>query len=164
VFPVLLPPLRERPEDIPALARHFSERAAIRFGLPVRMPTERDLALLGSYAWPGNVRELSAVIDRAAILGSGQRLEVAKALGIAPAPSAGPPVEEAPPGPAASDRGAVSPLDAAMRRHIESALSAAHGRIEGPHGAARLLNVNPHTLRARMRRLGIEWGRFRASP
>jgi transcriptional regulator with GAF, ATPase, and Fis domain len=50
-----------------------------------------------------------------------------------------------------------------MRRHIESALAATHGRIEGPHGAARLLRINPHTLRARMRRLGIAWDRFRES-
>ena len=82
VFPIVLPPLRERREDIARLAAHFAQRAATRFGLAPVAPTPEDLTLLMSYPWPGNVRELGAVIDRAAILGDGQRLEVAKALGI----------------------------------------------------------------------------------
>src|SRR5690606_29630041 len=81
VFPIDLPALRERPEDLPALANHFANRAARRFGLPVLLPTREDLNLLLAYDWPGNVRELAAVIDRAAILGNGKRLEVAAALG-----------------------------------------------------------------------------------
>ena len=161
VFPVLLPPLRERREDIPALARHFAERAAMRFGLTVQMPTAQDMAGLFAYAWPGNVRELAAVIDRAAILGNGERLEVAKALGIAPAPAPAPRAANAAAGHVAGATEGVEALDAAIRQHIESALAVALGRIEGPHGAARLLKVNPHTLRARMRKLGIDWRRFR---
>ncbi|MFO0870892.1 MAG: sigma-54 dependent transcriptional regulator, partial [Pirellulales bacterium] len=82
VFPILLPRLRERLEDIPALARHFAQRAAHRFGLVFVEPTAADLALLTNYDWPGNIRELGAVIDRAAILGNGKRLEVAQALGF----------------------------------------------------------------------------------
>ncbi len=164
VFPIVIPPLRERKEDIPELARHFAQRAAIRFGLPLVMPSEEDLLLLQAYDWPGNVRELGAVIDRAAILGDGKRLEVAKALGISlPQPirleqqqSAA--AKQAPP--AAN----VEPLDQAMRRHIEAALTATRGRIEGPRGAAALLRINPHTLRGRMRKLGIDWRRFRARP
>ncbi|HMC10172.1 MAG TPA: sigma-54 dependent transcriptional regulator, partial [Pirellulaceae bacterium] len=81
VFPILLPRLRERIEDIPALARHFAQRAANRFGLPPVEPTTADLHLLVNYPWPGNIRELGAVIDRAAILGNGERLDVALALG-----------------------------------------------------------------------------------
>ena len=99
------------------------------------------------------------MIDRAAILGNGARLEVAKALGIAPAPT--PRSMNAAVGHVAGATEGVEALDAAIRQHIESALAVALGRIEGPHGAARLLKVNPHTLRARMRKLGIDWQRFR---
>src|SRR5262245_20265883 len=81
MFPILLPPLRDRPEDIPALANHFAERAAIRFGLSPVSPGAADIKLLQSYDWPGNIRELGAVIDRAAILGDGDRLELEAALG-----------------------------------------------------------------------------------
>src|SRR4029079_19271903 len=80
VFPILLPPLRDRIEDIPALARHFAERAAMRFGLAPVVPSDAEIELLQSYHWPGNIRELGAVIDRAAILGNGQSLELATAL------------------------------------------------------------------------------------
>jgi hydrogenase-4 transcriptional activator len=156
VFPVLLPPLRERPGDIPDLARHFAERAATRFGLSIQFPTESDLEALAAYSWPGNVRELAAVIDRAAILGNGAQLEVVKALG-APIGNTAPAVIHAAPG-----RPVVS-MDDAMKQHIESALGATQGRIEGPRGAAALLKINPHTLRARMRKLRIDWSRFRYS-
>jgi formate hydrogenlyase transcriptional activator len=160
VFPVVLPPLRERPGDIPALARHFAERAATRFGLPLRFPSGEDMAALMAYPWPGNVRELAAVIDRAAILGQGERLHVATALGVAPL---APAPERAPAEPAGTVTAPrLDSLDAAMRRHIEAALATTRGRVEGPDGAARLLQINPHTLRARMRRLGIDWGRFRS--
>ena len=81
VFPILLPPLRERRDDIPELAHHFAERAALRFGLAPSAPTTDDLQLLQSYDWPGNIRELGTVIDRAAILGNGHGLQVSKALG-----------------------------------------------------------------------------------
>ena len=163
VFPVLLPPLRERREDIPDLARHFAERAAVRFTLPVALPTPEDFRLLQAYAWPGNIRELGAVIDRAAILGDGQRLEIAKALGTgtshvtAYSPSGPEPAKPVQP---PTPREIVS-LNVAMRQHIEAALIATRGRIEGRKGAAALLKINPHTLRARMRKLGVEWSRFR---
>ena len=163
VFPIVLPPLRERREDIAEMARHFAQRAATRFGLAPAVPTAEDMEMLAAYPWPGNVRELATVIDRAAILGDGKRLEIAHALGIA-----APPTDFSPDGhaakpaqpPAAAPSGIVS-LEAAMRRHIEAALSAASGRIEGPHGTARRLAINPHTLRARMRKLGIDWKQFR---
>jgi transcriptional regulator with GAF, ATPase, and Fis domain len=169
VFPILLPRLAERVEDIPALARHFAERAANRFGLPLVEPTSADLIVLRNYAWPGNIRELGAVIDRAAILGNGERLEVAKALGIttqrpAPlAPAVPPPTlyEVVPEDPNFQPPLVVATLDAAMKEHIERALIATHGRIEGRGGTAELLKINPHTLRARMRKLKINWARFR---
>ncbi len=93
VFPIVLPPLRERREDIAKLAPHFAGRAATRFGLAPVVPTTEDLALLAAYSWPGNVRELAAVIDRAAILGDGKRLDVATALGVGAVP---PPASPAP--------------------------------------------------------------------
>jgi hydrogenase-4 transcriptional activator len=156
-FPIVLPPLRERREDIPALAAHFVEKAARHFGLrPVRLSAE-DIEILASYDWPGNVREMSSVLDRAAILGDGETLEVAAALGS--------------PDPRLARRGSTaaaivpakgrSALDDAMRKHIESTLRACHGRIEGKGGTADRLDINPHTLRARMRKLGIDWKRFR---
>ena len=163
VFPILLPPLRDRPEDIPDLARHFAERASTRFGLSFVAPSAADLSLLTTYPWPGNIRELGAVVDRAAILGEGKTLEVAKALGISsPLPNriASISTNGATPPTVPSDHPLVS-IDAAMRQHIERALDATRGRIEGPHGAAALLAINPHTLRARMRKLRISWREFR---
>lgn len=165
VFPIPLPPLRERLQDIPALAAHFSLRAADRLGLPPRMPDGDDLALLAAYPWPGNVRELGSVIERAAILGNGKRLEVARSLGVHPL-AAGTSsfrseslvqfperqIEAAP---------EVISLEDANRRHIEQALERCLGRVDGPFGAARLLNLNPNTLRSKMRRLGLEPRRFR---
>jgi hydrogenase-4 transcriptional activator len=174
VFPIVLPPLRERREDIARLATHFIERAATRFGLAPVAATAEDLRLLMSYDWPGNVRELGAVIDRAAILGEGKRLEVAKALGVdsqvprkttAGRPpghrgsNATPRSADGTPSPAE-----IEPLTIVMRSHIEAALQATHGRIEGRQGAAALLQINPHTLRAKMRKLGIDWARFRTAP
>jgi transcriptional regulator with GAF, ATPase, and Fis domain len=160
VFPIELPALRERPEDMPALATHLALRASRRFGLSPILPTRADIDLLTGYPWPGNVRELAAVIDRAAILGNGERLHVAQALGVgrtASMPAGGPKPAVAQTGPEV-----LASLDEAMATHIERALSLAGGRIEGLRGAARLLRVNPHTLRSRMRRLGIDWRAFRS--
>ena len=139
-------------------------------------PTASDLGLLSSYPWPGNIRELGAVIDRAAILGGGRTLAVDVALGLGRQPTVPPtPPDEAtlyevipesaasptPLSPAAGPRGDIAPLATAMRQHIERALAATRGRIEGQRGAAAILDINPHTLRARMRKLGIDPMRFR---
>ncbi len=158
-FPIRLPPLRERGGDIPALAEHFASRAGRRLGGAPLSPTPADLDLLRGYAWPGNVRELAAVVERAAILGDGRRLDVAGALGHAAPERA--PVPDA--GPAGAEVPGILSLDMAMARHIEHALAATRGRIEGPFGAAAVLRVNPHTLRARMRRLKVDWARFRTA-
>ncbi len=145
VFPVSLPALRERRSDIPSLARHFAERAGLRLFGRALDPSEADLAALSGYPWPGNVRELAAVIERAAILGNGHALSVGPALGVTPAVAPG----------------VTPPAAGEDRVAIEEALRRCLGRIEGPFGAAAALGVNPHTLRSRMRRLGIEWGHFR---
>lgn len=157
-FPIVLPPLRERKQDIPALAKHFAERAARRFGLRLQMPTDDDMVLLAAYDWPGNIRELASVINRAAILGDGKRFEAGKALGA----TTGPEVTSLN-HPAAQQTidGPFLTLEQATQCHIEAALSRTRGRIEGERGAAQLLAINPHTLRARMRKLGIRWSRFR---
>lgn len=160
-FPLEIPPLRARPEDIPPLARVFAARTA-RLGVAPCEPTDADLELLLAYDWPGNVRELGMVIDRAAILGQGRRLEILAALG-APRPGkpwVRPPSASAPMTTTSASTQARS-LDGAMQHHIESVLSAVRGRIEGPGGAADLLGINPHTLRSRMRKLGIDWSRYR---
>jgi transcriptional regulator with GAF, ATPase, and Fis domain len=163
VFPIELPPLRERPEDVPALANHFALRAATRFGTPPRIPSPEEMELLVAYPWPGNVRELGSVIERAVILGNGERLEVAKALGVAP-PAGRTPTARAEARPrAARESDAFPTLDEAMARHIEAALARTRGRIEGPAGAAELLGINPHTLRARMRKLRVDWRSFRGA-
>jgi len=173
VFPIHVPPLRDRPEDIPPLASHFALRAAARFGTSPRLPTQEELNLLVDYAWPGNVRELAAVIERAVILGEGRELKVATALGLgrgarearpAPEPASAtradlPESRVGPPG--RRDGAPFLTLDDAVRAHIEAALSRTRGRIEGARGAAALLAINPHTLRARMRKLRIDWQRFR---
>jgi transcriptional regulator with GAF, ATPase, and Fis domain len=166
VFPIHIPALRDRPEDIPALAAHFAARAGIRLGGARLAPTPEDIDLLLGYDWPGNVREFSAVIERAAILGNGRELRLAPALGLsraAAAPAPGPdvaPVRDAAANGAPDGRNGPT-LDAAMRHTIETALADCFGRVEGPFGAARRLGINPHTLRARMRKLGIDWARYR---
>ena len=143
VFPISLPSLRERRGDIPALTRHFTARAGERLFGRALQPSDDDLGRLQRYDWPGNVRELAAVIERAAILGNGRTLDVATALGLGsplPAPRAAPGDE---------------------RAQIVAALQESLGRIEGPFGAAKRLGVNPHTLRSRLRRLGVDWAAYR---
>jgi hydrogenase-4 transcriptional activator len=188
VFPIGLPPLRERLSDIPALAAHFAWRAGKRLGGSPLVPSDSDVELLIGYEWPGNVRELAAVIERAAILGGGKKLNVGAALGVRALPRQSTPpaavgaVQSTLNGHAAangngnghgSNGGGGSgihhlssnegffTLDQAMAKHIERALEQTQGRIEGKGGAADLLDINPHTLRSRMKKLGVEWNRYR---
>lgn len=156
VFPIAIPPLRERPEDIPALASHFAARAGHRIGGSALYLTPEDVELLIAYEWPGNVRELAAVIERAVILGDGKRLQLGAALGVLRDGA------RVVPGPA-DDAFPVVPLHEAMARHIERALRACRGQVEGKDGAAALLRINPHTLRSRMRKLGVDVRGIRAT-
>ena len=182
-FPIVIPPLRERSADIAELAHHFAAHAARRFQLPAIDLELYDLELLQDYSWPGNVRELATVIDRAVLLGEGRRIDIARALNLTPRTtrladhrSSSParavtpaPIEAAPASPAHALAApepdgpeSIEPLDDVIRRHLERALAACQGRIDGPFGAARKLQINPHTLRARMRKLGVDWHRHRA--
>jgi transcriptional regulator with GAF, ATPase, and Fis domain len=156
-FPIFLPPLRDRFEDLPSLAAHFAQQSSVRFGLPEVLPDNSDISLLSSYNWPGNIRELKAVIDRASLLGNGKKLEIARALGWQNS------FERQQPENHSQDKkgSALCTLDEAMKNHIEAALKFSRGKVEGDHGAAQLLKINPHTLRARMRKLGIDWKIFK---
>src|SRR6188508_2008572 len=133
VFPIVIPPLRDRPSDIRVFAEYFAERAANRFGLRAMPISDDDVRILTEYRWPGNVREMAAVMDRAVLIGQGRELDVAAALGQRPRthrPADARAVDQE----QAAD---IEPLDVVTRRHIEAALRHTHGRVDGPHGAAR---------------------------
>jgi transcriptional regulator with GAF, ATPase, and Fis domain len=148
VFPIPIPPLRQRREDIPALVHYFVRTKARQLHLDqVPEVRDEDLERLQAYAWPGNVRELQNIIERALILhrqGALHFPDLQRDGSVST--SASEDAQAAAP---------VWPLDDVARAHIQRALQQTHGRIAGPHGAARLLRVNPNTLRSRMRRLGI---------
>ncbi|RAK64692.1 sigma-54-dependent Fis family transcriptional regulator [Hymenobacter edaphi] len=145
VFPIHLPALRERPEDIEPLVRHFLERFTKKLGKPVRGLRSRDLKGLQRYPWPGNIRELEHVVERAVIASSGPFLEFA-GFTAAPAPAT---TAAAPTG------GPLKTLRDQERDHILHALQHTGGRVSGPQGAAVLLDINAKTLEARMKKLGI---------
>lgn len=160
VFPIRIPPLRERTEDLEALARFFARRSAGRIGFVTPPVTPEDVAILREYPWPGNARELAAVIERAVILGEGRGLDLASALGMSP-PRARPPAADL--GPASTplrDPGRTpgteeASWDASVARIVRETLEACNWTIEGPDGAATRLHVRPSTLRSRMKKLGI---------
>ncbi len=137
VFPIHVPPLRERIEDIPLLVQAFANEFSSRMRKKVSQVPRRVLEGLQRYQWPGNVRELRNVIERAFILTEGDVLNVR-------IPDRHP--EKAP---------APTTLQEADTNHILSALEACHWRIKGPHGAARLLGLKPSTLYTKMSKLGI---------
>jgi formate hydrogenlyase transcriptional activator len=149
VFPVTLPPLRKRREDIPLLVEFFVNRFSRSFGRRVeRIPT-KTMKALEDYEWPGNVRELINVIERAVILSHGPELRLAERLSVSPIDSA---QENVPKG---REAGQPKGLAEAERDHILQTLQRTGWRIEGERGAAQLLGINPSTLRTRMRKLDI---------
>jgi transcriptional regulator with GAF, ATPase, and Fis domain len=157
VFPLELPPLRQRREDIPALAHHFASRFAPQLNRPTVRLTNDDAALLMQYDWPGNVRELQNVMERAIILAKGSRLRLDLALAYGSVqPLASDPMTETPPASAPEKLIRSEELKDLERDSIIAALERAHRRVSGPGGAAALLGVNPNTLTSRMRSLGIK--------
>ena len=143
VFPVVLPPLRERVEDIPLLVHYFVARYAGKVGRAITRVPPEAMRRLATYPWPGNVRELENVIERAVILSRGPDLEV---------PPEAVPTVAAATAPATGDPEALSEVE---RQHIVTVLKKTGWRVDGPKGAARLLNMHPSTLRSRMQKLGI---------
>jgi PAS domain S-box-containing protein len=151
VFPLRVPPLRERGGDVALLARAFTERYARRMGRRLGVLHPDDLRRLQEYRWPGNVRELQNVIERAIILSSGERLDLHRAMPEAAAP-APPPADQA-----KDDTRILSAreLEALERANIERALTECGGKISGENGAAERLGLAASTLNSRMKALGI---------
>ena len=158
VFPIHIPPLRERRSDIPSLVHYFIQKKSRELGIG-GMPTvdTQTLDLLMNYDWPGNVRELENTVERALILRKGKVLDFGELL---LAPEAGQAVRDT----TETEASPVQRLDAleldqVISRHISQVLEMTQGKIYGPAGAADLLKVNPSTLRNRMKRLGVPFGR-----
>ena len=144
VFPIAVPPLRERREDIPMLAWEFVKEFAATFGKPVERIDEASMAALVAHAWPGNVRELRNVVERAMILSRGPSVHVELLPGRARA-APGPPQ----PAPATT-------RDDAERENLRQALAQSGWRIRGSGGAAERLGIKPTTLESRMKKLGLQ--------
>ena len=139
VFPITVPPLRQRKEDIPILAQAFTERYARKLGKPITSIQKGTMKALQDYPWPGNIRELESVIERAVIMCPGPVLQLADKLEI----------------PSFTSSVDMNTLEEVERDQILKILSETRWRIEGNDGAATILGLHPSTLRARMQKLGI---------
>jgi PAS domain S-box-containing protein len=172
VFPLEVPPLRDRQSDIPKLAMFFLKRFSNKFEKRIDTLSQATMDLLLGYRWPGNIRELQNVIERAVILSQGSVLMMdtsqlrAEVPEIIYSPSNGVGNQTAASAAASEISGLTRPacssptsLEEVERRHILTVLQKTQGLIEGPNGAARILAVNPSTLRARMKKLGIKINR-----
>ena len=140
VFPIRVPPLRERKDDIPLLVQHFVERCGARVGKKIHVIPQRVLDQLEAYRWPGNVRELEHVIERAMILSQGEVLELGDSL-VRREPALQP---------AGSQK-----IEEVEREHIQRVLEETGWRVSGERGAAKVLGMNPQTLFSRMKKLRI---------
>ncbi|MFN7943865.1 MAG: sigma 54-interacting transcriptional regulator [Blastocatellia bacterium] len=141
VFPLTLPPLRERREDIPLIVSHLLHRFTKKLGKPLERLSRDSMERLLRYDWPGNVRELLSVIERAAILARGPVVHVADSLDLRLR--------------AAADNSGLERLEDVERAHIIRVLEQTRWMIDGPRGAALILDLHPNTLRSRMQKLGI---------
>jgi len=161
VVPLTVPPLRQRREDIPLLVAYFMARFAKKFGRTLDGVSRASMARLVAYPWHGNIRELQNIIERAVVLSTGSTLTIDPEL-LGMPDDVVRPLDEPLPGPsaAASAAGDTEPasltsLNEAERRHIMKVLQQTRGVIEGPAGAAKILNLHPNTLRSRMKKLGV---------
>jgi formate hydrogenlyase transcriptional activator len=146
VFPIRIPPLRERAGDIPLLVDHFLKVFQRKMAKPFRSVDDKSMMQLQRYAWPGNIRELQNVLERACVLASGPVVSIGETLRASSA---------TPVGGSAAVTAPIMTLEDSERAHIRRALSVVGGRIHGEGGAAELLGINPSTLRSRMQKLGI---------
>ena len=137
IFPIHVPPLRERSEDIPQLVWEFIKEFGERMGKQIRRIAQKDMQLLMGYSWPGNIRELRNVIEHSLIVSPGEVLVLQRLAS------------------GSDSLDVAESLEDVERRHIQAVLKATHGRIKGPGGAAERLALNPSTLYSRMRKLGI---------
>ena len=137
VFPITVPPLRQRTVDIPLIVQAFVQRYAKKFRKEITSIPKETMAILQEYPWPGNVRELESIIERAVILCPGPVLQLADKLELSPLQSS------------------MGTLEETERNQILKILSGTRWRIEGKNGAAAILGLHPSTLRARMHKLGI---------
>ncbi|MBT8490069.1 MAG: sigma 54-interacting transcriptional regulator, partial [Deltaproteobacteria bacterium] len=153
VFPIIIPPLRQRKEDIPALVHHFIEQKSIELRMsspPVLTPGSMER--LKAYNWPGNVRELQNIVERALIRSRGGVLKFDNLIGSRYDIDTASSTEEGT---------KILPLDEMNARYIKKALDMAHGKINGTGGAAELLGIHPNTLRKRMNKMGVPFGRLK---
>jgi transcriptional regulator with GAF, ATPase, and Fis domain len=141
VFPIHVPPLRERKEDIPLLAYHFLKIYAKKMGKVLNGISQEDMDRLVQYHWPGNVRELENIIERCSILSNDRTLQILELSDDSS--TLGP------------NRGEIT-LKESEARHIKAALERTNWKVRGPGGAAELLDVHPSTLAFRMKKLGIQ--------
>ena len=151
VFPIAVPPLRERADDIPLLVEYFIDRYARKVGKTIRRVNRRTIELLQAYSWPGNVRELQNVIERSVIVCDTEEFTIDESW------LSGPPRMESRPA-------LSSALAGHERKIIEDALRASGGRVYGPSGAAARLGIARSTLESRIRTLEIDKSRFRKRP
>lgn len=155
VFPLEVPPLRERRSDIEQLAKFFVSRYARSLGKRINGISEEATQKLLSYSWPGNIRELQNVIERALIVATGPILELETGLSNIPQSSVQEPLLEAEEV-SSADQSSFKTLQEVERDHILAVLQQTHGVIEGASGAAKTLGMHPNTLRHRMEKLGIK--------
>jgi len=158
VFPLEVPPLRERPTDIPKLAKFFLSNCSKKLGKNIDGLTQSTIDRMLNYSWPGNIRELQNVVERAAVLSKNRILELQHEL--APktevANRGAGKVSEGPHATTTPPASRLPSMKEVERNHIVAALKLSSGVIEGPKGAAKILHLHPNTLRNRMAKLGIK--------